>query len=198
MSPEQIRGTPAVSYQTDLYALGVLLYRMLAGKPPFEGNSRVVLMHYHLNEPPPRPSTQVAEIPGALDDLVVSLMAKAPEDRPRNALAVMMILTELLHRPKAPRRTEVPTTDKPEGSTQPGDSDVTAADPSVLGINFTRPSDSGINLQQASGLGLGQADSIELAPHSDESIESTKTPPPSRRRLRSNAGSQCATPNNGS
>jgi hypothetical protein len=57
------------------------------------------------------------------------------------------------------------------------DSDVTAADPKLSGINLSRPSDSGINLQ--GGLGLGQADSIELAPLSDEQIPTSKskTPP---------------------
>ena len=55
---------------------------------------------------------------------------------------------------------------------------MTAADPKLSGINLSRPSDSGINLQ--GGLGLGQADSIELAPLSDEQIptsKSSKTPP---------------------
>ena len=55
------------------------------------------------------------------------------------------------------------------------DSDVTAADPKLSGINLSRPSDSGINLQ-TSGLGLGQADSIELAPLSDEQIPTSKAP----------------------
>ena len=50
MAPEQIRGTPAVSHKTDLYALGIVLYQMLVGKPAFEGSSPVVLMHCHLNE----------------------------------------------------------------------------------------------------------------------------------------------------
>jgi hypothetical protein len=57
------------------------------------------------------------------------------------------------------------------------DSDVTAADPNLSGINLARPSDSGINLQGAAGLGLGQADSIELAPLSDEQIPTTKSKP---------------------
>ena len=56
------------------------------------------------------------------------------------------------------------------------DSDVTAADPKLSGINLSRPSDSGINLQTGAGLGLGQADSIELAPLSDEEIPTTKSP----------------------
>jgi hypothetical protein len=62
---------------------------------------------------------------------------------------------------------------------KPSDSDVTAADPNTSGINLSRPSDSGINLQGAAGLGLGQADSIELAPLSDEEIPAPRSAKPS-------------------
>jgi hypothetical protein len=58
------------------------------------------------------------------------------------------------------------------------DSDVTAADPKLSGINLSRPSDSGINLQTGAGLGLGQADSIELAPLSDEEIKTAASASP--------------------
>ena len=55
MAPEQIRGTPAVSHKTDLYALGCVLFQMLTGRPPFEGRSALQLMHKHLDEAPPPP-----------------------------------------------------------------------------------------------------------------------------------------------
>jgi eukaryotic-like serine/threonine-protein kinase len=95
MAPEQIRGTPPVSHKTDLYALGVVFYQLLVGKPPFEGTTPVVLMHSHLNEDAPRPSARILEIPKVLDELVVNLMAKSPTDRPWDAAAVGVKLGEL-------------------------------------------------------------------------------------------------------
>ena len=88
MAPEQIRGTPEVSHKTDLYALGAVFYQMLTGLPPYEGTSPVVLMHAHINHPIPRPGDKVQELPKALDDLVVNLMAKSPTDRPWDAMLV--------------------------------------------------------------------------------------------------------------
>ncbi len=104
MAPEQIRGTPAVSHKTDLYALGIVLYQMLVGKPAFEGSSPVVLMHCHLNEPPPRPSSKIAEIPKALDELILSLMAKSPTDRPWDAAAVSATLDDAARQGRPWRR----------------------------------------------------------------------------------------------
>jgi serine/threonine-protein kinase len=122
MAPEQIRGNPPISHKTDLYALGIVFYQMLTGKMPFEGNSPIVLMHCHLNEKPPRPSARVAEIPKALDELILNLMAKTPSDRPWDAAAVGMAFTKL--RDKAERGAAIamvwpksqPTSGKPSRS----------------------------------------------------------------------------------
>lgn len=66
---------------------------------------------------------------------------------------------------------------------KPSDSDVTAAEPGLSGINLSRPSDSGINLQMASGLNLGQGDSIELAPLSGDDIKAAaKSPVPGAKK----------------
>ena len=106
MAPEQIRGTPAVSHKTDLYALGCVFYQMLTGQPPFTGTSPVVLLHAHINQPVPRPSLKVEEIPRALDDLVVALMAKDPTARPWDAALVGETLRDL--KAKADRKEAVP------------------------------------------------------------------------------------------
>ena len=98
MAPEQIRGTPDISHKTDLYSLGAVFYHLLTGVPPFNGVTALVMMHAHINEPPKRPSAKVEEIPKALDDLVVALMAKSPQDRPWDAQAVGMILHELVQK----------------------------------------------------------------------------------------------------
>ena len=95
MAPEQIRGTPEISHKTDLYALGAVLYQMLTGEPPFTGrHGRRPDARPH-QRAAPRPSAKVEEIPKVLDDLVVTLMAKAPTDRPWDAAAVGVTLREL-------------------------------------------------------------------------------------------------------
>jgi hypothetical protein len=87
MAPEQIRGErPDV--RTDLYALGVLLFQLVTGRPPFLGVTQHEVEEQHLHTPPPRAS-EYAPVPAALDEVVRRCMAKRREDRYPNVAAVL-------------------------------------------------------------------------------------------------------------
>jgi serine/threonine-protein kinase len=82
MSPEQCLGRSAeIDQRTDVYALGIILFEMLCGAPPFvaEGIGEVLLMH--MTEPPPSPRARNQEIPVALDQLIVKALAKDKQAR---------------------------------------------------------------------------------------------------------------------
>ncbi|QDT65715.1 serine/threonine protein kinase [Calycomorphotria hydatis] len=96
MSPEQIRGARTISPKTDLYALGCLLYEMLTGRPPFQGENFAQIFDQHLQATAPPVSIYVHDVPEELSDLVDSLLKKDPEQRPFNARAVQGMLGETL------------------------------------------------------------------------------------------------------
>jgi serine/threonine protein kinase len=95
MSPEQIIGDRNISEKTDLYALGCLLFELLAGRPPFEGENFAQLFEQHLRTPPPHVRDFAPDCPADLDALIQQLMAKNPDDRPFNARAVYASLMRL-------------------------------------------------------------------------------------------------------
>ena len=79
-SPEQARGE-AVDARTDLYSTGVLLYEMLAGRPPFKGDTAVSVAYQHVSEKVQAPSTHNSEISAELDQVVLNALAKDREER---------------------------------------------------------------------------------------------------------------------
>jgi serine/threonine protein kinase len=81
MAPEQARGKP-VDARTDIYALGVLAYKMLTGALPFQAENAMDLIVLHLNAPPPAPHKLAREMPIELSRLVQRMMAKDPAERP--------------------------------------------------------------------------------------------------------------------
>jgi ABC-type oligopeptide transport system substrate-binding subunit len=87
MAPEVILGEDAVQ-QSDLYALGVMLYEMAAGRPPFEGGTATAILSQHLHAPIVPPSAFNDRIPPYLDQLIVQLLGKDPDRRPASAAAV--------------------------------------------------------------------------------------------------------------
>jgi serine/threonine protein kinase len=80
MSPEQIR-MEKLNQQTDIYSLGVTMFRLLTGRLPFEASSYAGLAHAVLNMPPPAPSTLRTALPPLLDQICLKAMAKDPAER---------------------------------------------------------------------------------------------------------------------
>ena len=80
VAPEQIRGD-AVDGRADVYSLACLLYECLTGEVPFSRSNEMALIFAHLEEAPPRASERRAELPAAVDEVLVKGLAKLPADR---------------------------------------------------------------------------------------------------------------------
>jgi serine/threonine-protein kinase len=79
-SPEQAQGLP-LDGRSDVYALGVVLYEMVTGTAPFVAENAVSVAYKHVREAPNPPSHVVADVPGAIDRIVLTAMAKDPARR---------------------------------------------------------------------------------------------------------------------
>jgi len=96
MSPEQAQGEP-VTAASDIYSLGVVMYRLFTGVKPFEADTPVALAMCHVNEPvrPMREVAPIHDIPEELDRLVLKCMAKNPADRFQSCEELLEQLAEV-------------------------------------------------------------------------------------------------------
>ncbi|MFM8475123.1 MAG: serine/threonine-protein kinase [Planctomycetaceae bacterium] len=95
MAPEQIRGSAVITRKTDLYAVGCLLYELLTGQTPFLADNPAEMLLAHLESEPFPVRSRCPTCPPALDQLILRLLEKEPDDRPFDALAVHTELTEI-------------------------------------------------------------------------------------------------------
>lgn len=94
MAPEQATGG-GIMPQSDLYSLGVMLYEMTTGRPPFVGDDHVAIIGQHLNTPPISPSWHNKDISSGLETLILRLLEKDPLSRPASITEVKQILDSL-------------------------------------------------------------------------------------------------------
>ena len=93
ISPEQAQGKP-VSFESDLYSLGTVLYELIAGKPPFMGDSPIATATKHLTDKPEKLSNYRKDIPKALENAILKLLEKRPSDRFKSAEDLRALLLQ--------------------------------------------------------------------------------------------------------
>lgn len=130
MSPEQARGEP-VDKRSDLYALGVMLYEALGGRPPFVADSTPGLLYMHVHQPP-RPLSELRpDLPWGLSAVVSRALAKQPDERYQSA-------HELIEAARAALTDWPPASDEPETAmTAPAPSVPPAWPPPSLPLRHT-------------------------------------------------------------
>jgi eukaryotic-like serine/threonine-protein kinase len=92
MSPEQCRGV-SIDQRTDIYSFGVLCYRMLTGRLPFEAATSLDVMFKQIHDQAPPPSSLTGELPASFDEPIAAMLAKDPAARPATVEAALDALS---------------------------------------------------------------------------------------------------------
>ncbi|MEV4798810.1 Stk1 family PASTA domain-containing Ser/Thr kinase [Nonomuraea sp. NPDC049421] len=107
MAPEQVM-TGAADVRSDVYAAGIMLFELVTGQQPYDGETPMSVAYRHVHDTVPAPSSVYPDVPPLIDTLVASATAREPHDRPADATAMLVAAVEA-HR-VLPRMTNPPGT----------------------------------------------------------------------------------------
>jgi serine/threonine-protein kinase len=94
MSPEQVIGEQ-IDHRADIYSLGIILYEMVAGQPPYQGHSAMTVMMKHVNEPLPNVRLHNSNLPSSFTTILEKALAKKPADRFDSATDMALALRQI-------------------------------------------------------------------------------------------------------
>jgi serine/threonine-protein kinase len=162
MSPEHVTGKN-IGAQSDIFSLGVVLYEMLAGLPPFEAESVTSIMYQTVNVPETPPSTRNREVKPELDALVAHALAKKPDQRFATMREFHKALREMLKTLPEPGLLPVPAA--PATQTSPG---FPAPQPEDLGIVEETPPPPRAPVREAPPLARDKSVPVSAAAQADD------------------------------
>ncbi|MDQ1047339.1 serine/threonine-protein kinase [Streptomyces sp. V4I2] len=146
LAPERALGQ-AAGPASDVYALGCLLYQLLTGRPPFQADTAVAILHQHLDATPVPPRQTRPELPPAFENFLLGLLAKRPEDRPATQQIAEWFgggawqgRSEPLPEPAPARQAATSLVPPPTGPGVPGGSEAGPATTYALPSATVRPS----------------------------------------------------------
>lgn len=120
MAPEQVISSANAVPQSDLYALGVVLYQMLTGALPFDGDTPMSIALKHINEPPPAPRSVYRDLHPALEQVILRALSKEVESRYQSGAALVAALHGALEEvARAPQADDERAVTPPEGNGGP-------------------------------------------------------------------------------
>ncbi|MFD1535958.1 Stk1 family PASTA domain-containing Ser/Thr kinase [Nonomuraea guangzhouensis] len=113
MSPEQVM-TGGADVRSDVYAAGIMLFELVTGQQPYDGETPMSVAYRHVHDTVPPPSSVVPEVPPLIDTLVTHATARSPDDRPADATAMLVAAVDA-HR-MLPRTTTPPAHTRTSGA----------------------------------------------------------------------------------